>query len=162
MFNLPTRNLAAETKFQQLLSLGMPSGDYAIFGSAPLWVYNITQELHDLDVIARGAAWEIAKTKGVLQPTKSNHGRELILFEGNIEISNKWITGEWNINELIDTSEIVQGVRLVNLEYIIREKLINHRERDKEDLKKIEEFISLNRLPIPLPSTVRPLWEEKI
>jgi hypothetical protein len=44
--------------FDKLRTLGLPVGDYAVFGSGPLVVRGLTREYRDLDVVARGAAWE--------------------------------------------------------------------------------------------------------
>ena len=46
--------------FDSLRSLGLPGGEYVVFGSGPLIVRGIIDAANDLDVVCRGAAWERA------------------------------------------------------------------------------------------------------
>jgi hypothetical protein len=50
--------------FGKLRALNLPTADYAIFGSGPLAVRGLIEEMHDLDVVARGTAWEQVKGLG--------------------------------------------------------------------------------------------------
>jgi hypothetical protein len=42
----------------KLREFDLPEGDYAVFGSTPLVACGLLREVHDLDVVARGAAWD--------------------------------------------------------------------------------------------------------
>ncbi len=125
---------------KKLLSLNLPTGDYVIFGSGPLYACGITKNLRDLDVIARGEAWKKALKLG--KPQKLPLGNKAIrLFNGKIEIINAWAPGKWDIDELIDTAEIIEGIRFVNLKAVLKWKKRMARPKDLKHIKMIEEYL---------------------
>lgn len=56
--------------FGKIRALGLPIGDYAIFGSGPLAVRGLMPGARDLDVVARGTAWERWRRLG---PVRAAH-----------------------------------------------------------------------------------------
>ena len=107
-----------------------------------MWMRGI-RESNDLDVICRGSAWEQAQTHGKVQ-IKEN-GLECVRFaEGNIEIYRDWDPGKWNIDELIDTAEIVDGIPFARLDFVIDWKKKMGREKDQKDLALIKKYLSKN------------------
>ncbi len=60
--------------FGELRTLGLPTRDYAVFGSGPLAVRGLIREIRDLDLVARGAAWERAKKLGPVRGTQRRSG----------------------------------------------------------------------------------------
>ncbi len=44
----------------------MPAGDWALHGSAPMLAHGLLSEIHDIDIVARGAAWEAAGRLGII------------------------------------------------------------------------------------------------
>jgi len=136
--HLPNHSL-----FEELKKIGLPEGDYAIFGSGPLWVRGM-RESNDLDIIARGSAWEHAKANGMVDVKEECNLERARFADGRIEIYHDWCPGEWNIDELIDTAERVDGIPFVKLEYVIDWKKQKGREKDMKDLILIEEYLSKN------------------
>ena len=125
--------------FETLRTLDLPAADFAIFGSGPMWARSI-RESTDLDIVARGKAWEWATKNGVKE-IKQNSGLECRHFAGkSIEIYGDWFPGEWSVDELIDTADIVDGIRFVNLASVIEWKKRMGREKDLNDLILIEEY----------------------
>jgi len=120
--------------FKELISLNLPPEDYAIFGSGPLEERHIREVTHDLDIIARGKAWEKVKKLGQTQIPPSENGEMVILFDGDIEIYNKWISDSWDIDMLINTAEIYEGVRVVTTDQVEIYKKTLHRGKDIKDL----------------------------
>jgi hypothetical protein len=53
---------SAPSFFGTLRALDLPTTGYAVFGSGPLAVCGLIEEVHDLDVVARGAAWELSRS----------------------------------------------------------------------------------------------------
>lgn len=133
-------NLPKHQLFDELKKLRLPEGEWAVFGSGPMWVRGI-RESSDIDIIARGAAWEWAKTNGETG-IKEGSGLEYAHFAGDgIEVYRDWYPGEWNIDVLIDDAEVVDGVPFVRLESVIKWKKIMGREKDAKDLVLIEEYL---------------------
>ena len=126
--------------FRELKRLALPEGGWAVFGSGPMWVRSI-RESHDIDVLARGAAWERAKQHGK-KGIKDSSGLEYISFaDGGIEIYDAWYPGEWDVDELIDSAEMIDGIPFVQLNQVITWKKIMGREKDMRDLTLIAEYL---------------------
>ncbi len=130
--------------FETLKKLDFPVGQYAIFGSGPMWARGI-RESDDLDIIVRGEAWEQAKANGVVG-VKEYSGLQYAYFaDGKIEVYDGWYPGEWNVDELIETAEMIDGIPFVRLESVVEWKKIMGREKDKNDLSSIQEYLSKNQ-----------------
>ena len=135
-------NATSEALLQKLKDLGLPPDDYAIFGSGPMVAHGLKEFDHDIDVIARGPAWEKAMTLGtVIQAPMRDH--VVRLFDNKIEIFDGWKPGEWDKDELIDSAEIFDGIRYVQLEKCLEHKKRLLRNKDLKDIKLIEEHIDL-------------------
>ena len=124
--------------FGLLRSLDLPSGDYAVFGSGPLLVRGIIERAGDLDVICRGAAWEAAQRLG---PAHEQDGVPVVsLFDGLVTLGTSWAVGEVDEGRLIDTAEVIDGLPFVRLEHVVAYKQIADRPKDREHLRRLEEW----------------------
>lgn len=129
--------------FEVLRELDFPVGQYAIFGSGPMWVRGI-RESDDLDLVARGEAWERAKANGIVG-VKEYSGLQYAHFsDGRIEVYDGWYPGKWDIDDLIETAEVIDGIPFVRLESVVEWKKIMGREKDAKDLALIQEYLSKN------------------
>jgi hypothetical protein len=133
--------MQSQELLNQLKSLNLPTNDYAVFGSGPMYPRGIKELGHDIDLIARGSAWGTAQTLGEVNQTKLGGNKVIELFDGNIEIFNGWAPGEWSVDELIDTSETFDGIPYVTLENVLKWKKIMNREKDIEHIRLIEEYL---------------------
>lgn len=138
---------------QKLLSLDLPANDYAVFGSAPMALHGLKTLSNDIDVIARGEAWEKAKNFCFPEESPMKFGNFLKLFDGKIEIYHCWFPKDaWNVDELIDGAEIVDGVRYVRLEDVLKYKKTRNSPKDISDIKLIEDYLKSNQT-CPPPNT---------
>lgn len=126
--------------FQKLLALDLPSEDYAVFGSGPMLVHGLRQSIADLNIIARGKAWQKAHGFGEEKVAHSGLGKAILPAEG-IQIYNAWGPGKWTADELIDTSEIIDGVRFVTLDKVADWKELMGRPKDIADVKAIKTYL---------------------
>ncbi|MEE9178908.1 MAG: hypothetical protein V3U46_10820 [Acidimicrobiia bacterium] len=122
---------------RELLELDLTIGDWALFGSGPLLVRGWIDNVGDLDIIARDAAWESAQTVG----TENVLGDGTVIFEigAGITVGRNWAYGDFSIDELIDTAEIIGGVPCVLLEHVIAYKKLADRPKDRLHLALIGE-----------------------
>ncbi len=120
----------------RLVELALPVGDWALFGSGPLLLRGWIDEVTDLDVLSRGPAWEKAREAGEL--TTLPDGNPLIKIEPGITVGLTWTYGDFDIDELIETAEIIHGVPCVRLEHIVSYKKLAARPRDRVHLAVIE------------------------
>ena len=126
--------------FGSLRSLELPSGHFAVFGSGPLIVRGIIDATNDLDVISRGPAWERACIAGEVEFVQE-YGVDIVhCFDHAITIGRSWGYGDFDIDHLIDTSEMIDGLPFVKLEHVIAYKQIAGRPKDLEHLRKLEAF----------------------
>jgi hypothetical protein len=128
---------SADHLFGLLRSLGLPAGDYAVFGSGPLLVRGIIERAGDLDVICRGPAWDRAQALG--QAVELDGVPVVSLFGGLITLGCRWSVGEVDIGRLIDTAEAIDGLPFVRLEHVMAYKRLADRPKDREHLRRLEE-----------------------
>jgi len=135
------KNLRSNQLLGKLNSLGLSADDYAVFGSGPMFAHGIKDLGHDLDIIARGNAWRQACSTSSPQ-TAIFGGLVVNLFNGEIEIFDSWAPGDWDVNDLIDTAEIIEGIRFVTLENVVKWKRLMGREKDQIHIKMIEDYLN--------------------
>lgn len=124
--------------FGLLHSLALPMGDYAVFGSGPLIVRGIVDATNDLDVISRGAAWSRALEVGDLVVLPEDGVEIVSCFDGAITIGTSWAYGDFDIGQLIDTAEVIDGLPFVRIEHVVRYKEIAGRSKDLKHLELLE------------------------
>jgi len=111
-----------ESLLQQLKRLKLPLGDFAIFGSGPLIVRHIIPATSDLDIICRGAAWEMARRIGTTEYLEEYEVTVVTMYDGRISIGTKWGIRNVDVDNLIDTAEIIDGLPFVRLEHVVKYK----------------------------------------
>lgn len=127
--------------FDDFLNLGLPIEDYAVIGSGPLIVRSLIEPTNDLDIIARGKAWDMAVKLGDVESDSFNKYKVVRLFDGKIEIYSGWAPGDWDTDKLIDEADVINGIRFVTLSETIKWKKIAGRNKDHEHIKLIQEHL---------------------
>ena len=129
---------SAARLLDKLRALDLPRGDYAVFGSGPLAAHGLIGEVGDLDVVARGGAWERAKGLGLVRTAPE--GDPVVRLEGDaIEIYGGWLG--WDIDALIDNAEIIDGLSFARLEDVLAFKRYVGRLKDITHIRLIEEHL---------------------
>lgn len=124
--------------FDSLRSLNLPDGGYAVFGSGPLIVRGIIEATNDVDVVSRGAAWETACELGELVNLVQYDVDVVSFLDGAITIGTSWAYGDVDIDEVIDTAEIIDGLPFARLEHVVRYKKVAGRPKDLEHLRLLD------------------------
>ena len=128
--------------FKKLLSLNLPREDFAIAGSGPMYARGLIDELGDVDVIARGKAWEIAVEHGRPVPAPYSTVEVVKLFDENVEILDGWFPEIWSVDDLVDNAELIDGVRFVPLEVVRRTKEKMGRSKDMGHIAIIDKYLN--------------------
>ena len=129
---------SAARPFGKLRALELPAEDYAVFGSGPLAVRGLIEDVRDLDVVARGAAWTKAQGLGPVHPASG--GDPVVRLEGGaIEIFGGWLG--WDIDAIIDGAEIIDGLPFACLEDVLAFKLHHGRPKDLEHARLMAEHL---------------------
>ena len=108
--------------------------DFVIFGSGPLLAHGLRYGINDLDIVARGPAWQRASQYGC-RGTGSVNGAPMALFwNGLIQFSQEWISADWDTDDLIDRAETIQGWPFARLTDVLAYKRILLRPKDQPDI----------------------------
>lgn len=122
----------------ELGSLHLPLGQFAIFGSGPLAIREI-RESQDIDLIVKKDLWKkLIKT----YPPSTQTKPACLKIGKNIEIYQERLFVSESIDELIDSAELISGFPFVQLRYVLEWKKKCGREKDKKDVELIEAYRS--------------------
>ncbi|MFJ9006245.1 hypothetical protein [Streptomyces canus] len=134
--------LSGHPLIRKLLSLNLPPAEYVIAGSGPLLAHGLRDTIGDLDLVARGAAWKIAL--GLADPViaPSGCGRLVSLFQGDIEVFDRWLPGTREPDTMIDGAEWIQGIPFCSLAEVLAWKERLNREKDQEDIRLIRRHLA--------------------
>lgn len=129
-----------------VLKLNLPVDDWAVIGTGCMLAHDLLDIDKDIDLIARGEAWEQAKNDGETMIPESGIGELISCFGGKVEIFNQWAPGEWNVDYLIGSAEVIGGIRFVTLGNVLRWKRIKYgltkKGKDLKHIMIIENFLS--------------------
>jgi hypothetical protein len=129
--------------FRLLDKLALPPSDYVVSGSGPLLAHGLKANIHDLDLLARGKAWRIAAAEGDIIPANSGYGRRIVLFDGDLEVFDHWVGGLTDLDAMIDSAELIEGVPFMSLADTLRWKRGLGRAKDLADIRLIERHLSV-------------------
>jgi len=127
--------------FSLVRGLELPGGDYAIFGSGPLIVRGVVEATNDLDIICRGEAWGRVREVGEITTFPGDENECVNLFGERITFGITWKYGTFDLDELIDTAEIIDGLPFVRLEHVIAYKEAADRPKDREHLRSLRTWL---------------------
>ena len=120
---------------QKVLDLELPSDDFAIFGSGPMLVRGVIDSVNDIDIICRSATWEAALSVGELVYLEDYDVDIISIEDGLITFGRSWGIGEFDIDELINSAEVIDGLPFVQLQHVIAYKQIAARPKDRAHLE---------------------------
>jgi hypothetical protein len=122
----------------EVRALGLPAGNFVLFGSAPLLVRGIVPPTGDVDVLARGPAWEAARALGPTVRLPHHEVDVVRLLYGRIEIGTVWGIGDVDVDDLIDSAEVIDGLPFAGLAHVRAYKEVAGRAKDREHLRLLD------------------------
>lgn len=127
--------------YQKVKSINLPLDKYVVIGGSALEGCGIRKS-SDIDICVTEDIYEKLKAKKDWQEVTKSDGLK-VLQKDNFEIGTKWGYGKYNINvkALIDTSVVVNGIRLASLDEILNYKKVINRDKDKKDIKLIKQYL---------------------
>ncbi|SCG14589.1 hypothetical protein GA0070610_0796 [Micromonospora echinofusca] len=119
---------------RMMRALDLPATEYVVFGSGPLLAHGLRRDIGDLDVVARGRAWDVlsAAARPVVPP--SGRGQMVRL---QIEAVTQWLPG-FDTDALISSAEHHAGIPFAPLAQVRRSKQLTGRPKDRRDLALID------------------------
>ncbi len=117
--------------------------EYCVFvGSAALLMKGIRQRIHDLDIwILDEKVWKEFLAEHTLEKSSTTNAQVVVLEEGKIEVGNTFLKEYFGdqINWR-DCVELFDGLWVLRLDFVKRYKEILNRDKDRRDLRLIEEY----------------------
>ena len=122
--------------FDQLAALDLAAGEYAVFGSGPLAIRGLINDPNDLDILCRGETWERIRRTGSVE-TQSDGSKIVSFQDGQLTFGNTWAYGSFDIDDLIQSAEIIDGLPFVLMKHVVAYKEIRGNDRDQIHLELI-------------------------
>jgi len=117
----------------EIKKLNLPKNKFVIFGSGPLVIRDLRKN-KDIDIIVKEDLWKELIKKYKVKDNK-------LIEIGNMEIFKDWKPWFNDANKLIDDADIIEGFRFVKLKYVLKWKKEFNREKDRRDVKLIENYL---------------------
>lgn len=121
--------------WEAVRALGLPVGDpiidYVVFGSAPLLAHGLLERVSDLDLLARGAAWDRARSLG--EPQRAPQGDLLVRLPNGIEVFNGWLGLE--LDAIFARAALIDGLPIAHLDDVAHYKRLLGRPKDVAHLR---------------------------
>ena len=130
--------------FDQLKQLQLPASDYAVFGSGPLIVRSIIPFAGDLDVICRPAVWDHVASLGQVRHLPRYNVDVVEMHDGKLTFGQSWGIGDFAVDELIDSAEMIDGLPFVRLEYVVAYKRERNSDKDRRHLRALDNALSIS------------------
>ncbi|MBV9796275.1 MAG: hypothetical protein JO016_20325 [Actinobacteria bacterium] len=115
--------------------LDLERHDFVIFGSGPLLAHGLRDNIRDLDVVARGAAWRCVSRLGVPALGSINGAPMALFYDGSIQFSRGWVSDDWTADDLIERAEIIEGLPFARLADVLAYKQMLRRPKDLPDIE---------------------------
>jgi len=116
---MPAAALSEDRLIRRLIKLvtelDLDRSDFVIFGSGPMLAHGLRQSVRDLDVVARGNAWRRVSERGIPDAGAISSAPMALFWGGLIQFSPGWISQDWDTDDLITRSELIQigGTELI-------------------------------------------------
>ena len=135
-------------------NLGWPKDQYAITSSGALAIRGI-REAHDLDIIVLPALWEKLAQEYKVEELFVAGGSFHHIQIGDIEIfgpDSLFISPPMpTAKQQIESADIIEGHRFVQLEFVEQAKKLLHREKDDSDVEAIDTLVKDTDMGTQLP-----------
>ena len=142
-------------RFDDLLDrvrdMALPAADYVIFGSAPLRVRGIIPSCNDLDILCRGSVWDYARSQGELVYLDEYDVTVATFCDRRITFGTEWAIGDVDVDELITSAELIDGLCFAPLEAVVRYKTIRNSVKDREHIESLMQSSFLSRTGVSIP-----------
>lgn len=124
---------------EQLKKLTLPSGEYAVFGSAVMAVRGI-RESPNIDVIVTNKLWQKLTSSDYVPDSEG------FIRTKQIKISNWWFAPtRKDILTMIKEAELIEEIPFVKLDEVRSYKKTLNREKDKLDVTLIDKYLEDNK-----------------
>lgn len=123
-------------------ALELPPNDFVIVGSGPLWAHGLMDAPGDVDILARGAAWD--KAAALAPPFVAPRGDCCVsLCDGRIEIFDGWTPAVWPIESVFAAAVLHDGLPFAPLAFTLAVKRALNRPKDWPHIRLLTRRLNL-------------------
>lgn len=137
------RNRPEHELLRELKDMNLDTEDFVIFGSAPLLAHGLRTDIRDLDVLARNGVWDEVVAKGELARGDVTGDEVREFHGGRIQFSQRWISGDFDTDDLIDEATTVDGLPFAPLAEVLCYKQKLDRPKDQDDITALRKHLGL-------------------
>lgn len=136
------RRIRANPLVRELIAMSLDADQFVVFGSAPLLAHGLRAQVRDLDIVARGAVMQWAQERGTLGVGTHSGDPVWQHLGGRIQFSTGWISDRWDVGELIENAEVIDGLRFACLRDVLSYKQELRRPKDLVDIRAIQTHLT--------------------
>ncbi len=127
--------------FKKLKELNFPSGEYVVVGSGALAARDL-REANDLDIVVTRKLFTLLRDSGSYKEVAKHN--MMFLQADDVEIIPQldWDAYQTVVEEAIKTADIINGFPFLNIPETIKFKTALGREKDFQDIKLLQDFLS--------------------
>jgi hypothetical protein len=128
--------------FAEVNALGLPLGQYVVFGAGPLAAHGI-RETNDVDLFVTPMLYQLLKADGWEEKELNNPPGGVCLFRGIYEADDTWRYGDYDPTPeaVISMADVMQGVPFAPLIEVSKWKRAFGRPKDAADVGLIERHL---------------------
>lgn len=126
-----------EELISRVNKLDLATQNFVLFGTAPMLRKGLINSISDIDILARGAAWE--KAQQFAEIKIGSKGDKIISPSTDIDIFNGWMGKP--VEAIFKKAELIDGLLYANLEDVLSYKLELNRPKDQLHIKLIQAFL---------------------
>ncbi len=123
-------------------TLHFPEGSYIVFGSCPMAAAGL-REAGDIDMLVTKELFNELKQSGWTELVKNENDRPLTM--GDFEAHYAWDFSSYKptLEQLLLTADVIDGIPFASLLEVRKWKLSSGRPKDFDDIKLIDNHISM-------------------
>lgn len=129
----------------EVRSLNLETGSYALFGSAPIGVRSMKRVCSDIDIIVTKQVWDEYRLmdEWALCVFKKKDGEIECLKKKHVELYYTWGPGAWDIEWLINSADTINGLPFVKLKHVLEWKQRRKESKDIRDIYFISNYLAI-------------------
>lgn len=124
--------------------LGLPPGEYVVYGSCPLAMVGIC-EAGDIDMLVSPALFADLQQRGWKEISKGEGDKPVT--SGVFEAHPNWLFSPYapTLEHLLATADTIDGIAFANLDEVRKWKEASGRPKDFVDIELIDDYLKANK-----------------
>ena len=129
--------------FKKLDSLGLKNDEYIIMGSGIMYALGIRpiEEINDIDILVSEKGWTKVKRLGKIVHNHKNDTNSISFLKEKLSIYDEWEPKEYRFKNVYKDVCFIEYYPFQSLKSLLIWKKQRRKEKDKEHIKLIENYL---------------------